>query len=188
MEDKTQAAGGHAEEPERAEQPITDEQLELAIVELSSRVARDVAAIFRAKRLLIPADELREAVQYAFGEAAIRRPGHPRPRAWLTTVAYRYAVNARLKQRRAIEAATLLALLGDDALHHGRLADPQLSAEVLELLEAIARLPDRQAQAIALQASGHTRAEIEAQLGISANAVADAIRQGRSALRHQFRR
>ena len=120
MEDKTQAAGGQDGEPERVEQPITDEQLEVAFVELSARVARDVAAIFRAKRLLIPADELREAVQYAFGEAAIRRPGHPRPRAWLTTVAYRYAVNARLKQRREIEAATVLALLGDDAIHHGR--------------------------------------------------------------------
>ena len=188
MEDKTQAAGGQDGEPERVEQPITDEQLEVAFVELSARVARDVAAIFRAKRLLIPADELREAVQYAFGEAAIRRPGHPRPRAWLTTVAYRYAVNARLKQRRAIEAATVLALLGDDAIHHGRPADAQLSAEALELLEAIARLPDPQAQAIALQASGHTCAEIAARLGISANAVADAIRKGRSALRHQFRR
>jgi len=190
MEDKTQAAGGQGQEPERerVEQPITDEQLEVAFVELSSRVARDVAAIFKAKRLLIPADELREAVQYAFGEAAIRRPGHPRPRAWLTTVAYRYAVNARLKQRRAIDAATLLALLGDDAIHHGRPVDAQLSAEVLELLEAIARLPEPQAQAIALQASGHTRAEIAARLGISATAVADAIRKGRSALRHQFRR
>jgi len=190
MEDKTQAAGGQGQEPERerVEQPITDEQLEVAFVELSSRVARDVAAIFKAKRLLIPADELREAVQYAFGEAAIRRPGHPRPRAWLTTVAYRYAVNARLKQRRAIEAATVLALLGDDAIHHGRPADAQLSAEVLELLEAIARLPEPQAQAIALQASGHTRAEIAGRLGISATAVADAIRKGRSALRHQFRR
>ena len=107
---------------------------------------------------------------------------------WLTTVAYRYAVNARLKQRRAIEAATLLALLGDDAIHHSRPVDAQLSAEVLELLEAIARLPEPQAQAIALQASGHTRAEIAARLGISANTVADAIRKGRSALRHQFRR
>jgi DNA-directed RNA polymerase specialized sigma24 family protein len=59
---------------------------------------------------------------------------------------------------------------------------------MLELLEAIARLPDPQAKAIALQAGGHTRAEIAARLGISANAVADAIRKGRSALRHQFRR
>jgi len=56
MEDKTQAAGGQDGEPERVEQPITDEQLEVAFVELSARVARDVAAIFRAKRLLIPAD------------------------------------------------------------------------------------------------------------------------------------
>ena len=36
MEDKTQAAGGQDGEPERVEQPITDEQLEVAFVELSA--------------------------------------------------------------------------------------------------------------------------------------------------------
>ena len=188
MEDKTHAGGGQDREPERVEQPITDEQLEVAFVELSARVARDVAAIFRAKRLLIPADELREAVQYAFGEAAIRRPGHPRPWAWLTTVAYRYALTSRLKQRREIQAATVLALLGDDAIHHGRPADPQLAVEVLELLEAIARLPERQRQAVALAASGHTRAEIAARLGVSTDMVKHAIGEGRNTLSCHFRR
>jgi DNA-directed RNA polymerase specialized sigma24 family protein len=188
MGSKTQTGTGGGSGKPWVDRPITDEQLEAAVVELSARVARDVAAIFRAKRLLIPADELREAVQYAFGEAAIRRPGHPRPRAWLTTVAYRYAVNARLKQRREIEAATVLALLGDEAIHHGRPVDAQLSVEVLELLEAIAALPDPQARAIALQAGGHTRAEIATQLGITRNAVGEALRTGRAALRHRFDR
>src|SRR5450755_4430235 len=121
-------------------------------------------------------------------EAAIRRPGHPRPRAWLTTVAYRYALTSRLKQRREIQAATVLALLGDDAIHHGRPADPQLAVEVLELLEAIARLPERQRQAVALAASGYTRAEIAARLGVSTDMVKHAIGEGRNTLSCHFRR
>ncbi|MGA2930185.1 MAG: RNA polymerase sigma factor [Solirubrobacteraceae bacterium] len=180
--------GNGGGEGERVERPITDEQLAVAIVELHARVMRDVAAIFKAKRLLVAADELREAVQYAFGEAAIRRPGHPKPRAWLTTVAYRYAVKERLRQRRELQAATVLALLGDQAVHHGQPVDVQLSVELLELLGAVAGLPEPQGQAIALQASGHTHAEIAARLGIAPQSVKTAIREGRGALRDRFRR
>ena len=152
--------GGESGGSRWVDHPITGEQLAAALVELHAGIVRDVAAIFKAKRLLIPVDELREAVQYAFGEAAIRRPGHPKPRAWLTTVAYRYAVKERLRQRRELKAAAVLALLGAEAIHHGRPVDAQLSAEVLELLAAIGALPEPQGQAIALEVGGHTHAEI----------------------------
>jgi len=184
----SKAKQGDGERRTWVERPITDEQLAVAVVELHARVLRDVAAIFKAKRLLIPADELREAVQYAFGEAAIRRPGHPKPRAWLTTVAYRHAVQERLRQRRELKAAVVLSLLGGEAVHHGRPVDGQLSAEVLELLAAIAALPEPQGQAIALEVGGHTHAEIALRLGISRHAVKNAIRAGRTNLRDQFRR
>jgi hypothetical protein len=82
MRGKAQAGnGGREGNKPGVERPITDQELEAAYVELRVPVTREVAALLQAKRLLVPADELREAVQYAFGEAAIRRPGHPKPRA-----------------------------------------------------------------------------------------------------------
>ena len=116
-----------------------------------------------------------------------RRPGHPKPRAWLRTVAYRHAVKARLKQRKEIEAATLLAQLGELAIHHGRPADAELSAEIAKVLRGMATLPEPQGRAIALEASGHTHAEIADRLGISTGRVSNAIREGRKTLRQQCR-
>jgi RNA polymerase sigma factor (sigma-70 family) len=185
MRGKAQADQGRTDNT--PDTPISDQELEAALMELRAHVTRDVAALLEAKRLLLPADELHEAVQYAFGEAAIRRPGHPRPRAWLRTVAYRYAVNARLKQRREIEAATALALLGAEAIHHGRPADAQLSVEVAEVLEAIAKLPDRQRETITLTAAGYSRQEISARLGIAPGSVKHYVWLARRNLRCQFR-
>jgi RNA polymerase sigma factor (sigma-70 family) len=194
MGSKTQTGtgGGESDKPAWVDRPITDEQLEAAWRELRAFIVLDVTEM--AKRSLVRpfAREIRDAVQYAFGEAAIRRPGHPRPRAWLRTVAYRQAVQLAIKRRRQDRVVVPLPHLPADDIAadrrwFNRAQDVQGTIEALEVLDAIAKLPEAQRDALAADVAGYTQTETAGLLGISVGRVASLQKQAREALREQFR-
>lgn len=188
MEDKTQAGGGQSREPQWVEQPITDEQLEAAWRELRVFVASDVRWMLHQVGVRAFQREIKEAVMYAFAEAGIRRPGHPRPRAWLRTVAYRRAITQWLKRQREDDVLVWRADVPEpqfeDRLRRGQPASPQLTVEVLEAFDAIASLDDAHRDAIALDIAGYDLDEAAAAMGVDRYEA----RWLRAEARHQLRR
>ncbi|MGA2926785.1 MAG: sigma-70 family RNA polymerase sigma factor [Solirubrobacteraceae bacterium] len=184
--------GNGSSQGERVERPITDEQLEAAWRELRAYIVIDVTEMARRSRVRPFAREIRQAVQYAFEEAAIRRPGHPRPRRWLRTVAYREAVRLAIKRRKEDRIVEPLPHPAGDAIAKdrrwcSRTEDVQRTVEALEVLDAVAKLPAGQRDALAADVAGYTQTETAGLLGISVGRVASLQKQARDTLREQFR-
>ena len=129
---------------------------------------------------------IEEAVQQAFLEAVRRRPARPpMPLAWITTVAYRRAIN--FAERRARQDPELVVPDRlQERLGHGHAPAPGLWLEATELLRAVAELPDSQRQVVALAAAGYTHQEAGQRVGLTVRGAENAARRGRGALRRRL--
>ena len=90
-------------EQDRSGRPVSDEELALLF---ETRRKLIMARVTRMLRWVPDPEIIEEAVQQAFLEAVRRRPSRPpMPLAWITTVAYRRAINfAERKARQDPEA------------------------------------------------------------------------------------
>jgi DNA-directed RNA polymerase specialized sigma24 family protein len=184
---QTGSEGGEGEKRSWVDRPITDEQLEAAWRELRVTILLDVVDMLRDSTVRPFKRELVKAVEFAFEEAAIRRPGHPRPRAWLRTVAYRTAVQLALKRRREDKLLEHVAEIPEDRVRHGRPGSVPQTVEVLEALDAIAHLDEQHRRAFGLEIAGYGLDEIAAMLRVSRYEARWLIAESRHALRAQLR-
>jgi RNA polymerase sigma factor (sigma-70 family) len=180
--------GAHARwselpEGEREDRPVSDEELALLFE------TRRKLIISRVKRMLrwLPDGEIVEdAVQQAFLEAVKNRPGRPpMPLAWITTVAYRRAINLAERNARQDPEWPRVPEQPDLRLGHGHAASPGLWVDATELLRAVAGLAERDRRVVALAAAGYTHQETGERVGMTARGVENAVRRARRALRRQ---
>jgi RNA polymerase sigma factor (sigma-70 family) len=181
--------GAHARwselpEQDRRGRAVSDEELALLFE------TRRKVIIARVRRMLrwVPDHEIiEEAVQQAFLEAVKSRPERPpMPLAWITTVAYRRAINFAYRKARQDPEWPSVPEVPEDQLGHGHAPAPALWLEATELLRALAGLPDRQRQVVALAAAGYTHRETGARVGMTPRGAENAARRGRGALRQQL--
>jgi RNA polymerase sigma factor (sigma-70 family) len=169
---------------ERRGRPVTGEELALLY-----ETRRELVAS-RVRRMLpwLPDGEIiEEAVQQAFLEAVKNRPERPpMPLAWITTVAYRRAINFAQRKARQDPEWPAVPEVPEERLGHGHATDPGLWLEATELLRAIAGLPERQRQVLALAAGGFTHRETGARVGLTVRGAENAARRGREALRRRL--
>jgi hypothetical protein len=164
--------------------PISDQELEAAHVELRTRVTRDVAALLKAKRLLVPADELDEAVQYAFRDP----PSRPSETS-------RVAANRCVPLRGQLAAQAAPRDRGRDGARTARRrSDPPRAPRRRAAIRRGRRgaAGDRQATRSTagndtLTAAGYSRQEISARLGIAPGSVKHYAWLARRNLCCQFR-
>ena len=182
-------AGSGARWSELAEQdrhcrPVSDEELALLFETRRKLIAN------RVKRMMrwLPDEEIvEEAVQQAFLEAVRNRPGRPpMPLAWITTVAYRRAINFAYRRARQDAEFPCVPELPEERLGHGHAPDPGLWLEATELLRALAQLPERQRQVVVLAAAGYTHRETGERVGTTVRGAENAARRARGALREQL--
>jgi len=181
--------GSHARwselpEQDRVGRPVSDQELALLF---ETRKPIIFARVKRMLRWIPDHDILEEAVQQAFLEAVRNRPTRPpMPLAWITTVAYRRAIN--LAERKARQDPRLfIPDRPQERLGHGHAPDPGLWLEATELLAALSGLPEHQRQVIALSAAGYTHREAGDRAGLTARGSENAARHGRRTLRRRLR-
>ena len=181
--------GAHARwselaEQDRAGRPVTDEELALLF---ETRRKMIIARVRRMLRWVPDHEIIEEAVQQAFLEAVRNRPARPpMPLAWITTVAYRRAIN--FAERKARQDPTLfIPERPEERLGHGHAPAPGLWLEATELLRALAELPATQRQVLVLAAAGYTHREAGERVGLSDRGAENAARRGRGKLRQKLR-
>jgi RNA polymerase sigma factor (sigma-70 family) len=169
---------------DRSGRPVSDEELALLY---ETRRKLIMARVTRMLRWVPDHEIIEEAVEQAFLEAVRRRPARPpMPLAWITTVAYRRAIN--FAERRARQDPELLVPdRREERLGHGHAPAPGLWLDATEVLRALAELPERQRDVIALAAAGYTHHEAGERVGMTARGVENAARRGRRKLRQQLR-
>lgn len=157
---------------------------------VESAFRRHYAQIYRFFRRRTPsADDAEELTQAVFAEAAARlhefTPGATPVLAWLYTVAQRRLVDAA--RRGARQHATIAAL---DAERAQPVGGAEYGASVARALrDAIARLPERQRQAVVMKLlEGRPFAEIAARAGVSEAACKMRFARGLEALRDDLER
>jgi DNA-directed RNA polymerase specialized sigma24 family protein len=180
--------GSHARwselpEEDRSGRPVSDEELALLY---ETRRKMIMARVTRMLRWVPDHEIIDEAVEQAFLEAVRRRPARPpMPLAWITTVAYRRAIN--FAERRARQDPELVVPDRlEERLGHGHAPAPELWLEAHELLRALAELPDSQRQVVALAAAGYTHQEAGERVGLTVRGAENAARRGRGALRRRL--
>jgi len=171
-------------EEDREGRPVSDEELALLFETRRKLIAS------RVKRMMrwLPDEEIiEEAVQQAFLEAVKNRPERPpMPLAWITTVAYRRAINFAYRKARQDPDWPTVPEVPEERLGHGHAPSPGLWLEASELLRALAELPERQRQVVALCAAGYTHRETGERVGMTPRGVENAARRARGALREQL--
>ena len=179
----SQARWSDLPEEDRAGRPVSDEELALLY---ETRRKLIMARVTRMLRWVPDHEIIEEAVQQAFLEAVRRRPARPpMPLAWITTVAYRRAIN--FAERRARQDPELIVPDRlQERLGHGHAPAPGLWLEATELLRAVAELPDSQRQVVALAAAGYTHQEAGQRVGLTVRGAENAARRGRGALRRRL--
>lgn len=180
----SQARWSELPEQDRAGRPVSDEELALLF---ETRRKMIMARVTRMLRWVPDPEVIEEAVQQAFLEAVRNRPARPpMPLAWITTVAYRRAIN--LAERKARQDPSLfIPDRPEERLGHGHAPAPMLWLEATEVLRALAELPDSQRRVIALAAAGYTHREAGERVGLTPRGAENAARRGRGALRRQLR-
>jgi RNA polymerase sigma factor (sigma-70 family) len=171
-------------EEDRQRRPVSDEELALLF---ETRRKLIIARVRRMLRWVPDHEIIEEAVQQAFLEAVRNRPARPpMPLAWITTVAYRRAIN--FAERNARQNPSLfIPERPEERLGHGHAPAPGLWLEATELLRALAELPASQRQVLALAAAGYTHRETGKRVGLTERGAENAARRGRGALRQQLR-
>ena len=181
--------GSHARwselpEQDRPGRPVSDEELALLF---ETRRKMIMARVTRMLRWVPDHEIIEEAVQQAFLEAVKNRPARPpMPLAWITTVAYRRAIN--FAERKARQDPSLLVPERlEERLGHGHAPSPGLWLEASEVLRALAELPECQREVVALAAAGYTHHEAGERVGMTVRGAENAARRGRRKLRRQLR-
>jgi RNA polymerase sigma factor (sigma-70 family) len=180
--------GSHArwsdlQEEDRSGRPVSDEELALLF---ETRRKMIIARVTRMLRWVPDHEIIEEAVQQAFLEAVRRRPERPpMPLAWITTVAYRRAINFAERKARQ-DPRLLVPEVPEERLGHGQAPSPGLWLEATELLRALAELPERQRRVVALAAAGYSHREAGERVGMTARGAENAARRGRGTLRQQL--
>jgi RNA polymerase sigma factor (sigma-70 family) len=171
-------------EEERESRPVSDEELALLFETRRKLIASRVRRMMR----WLPDEEIiEEAVQQAFLEAVKNRPGRPpMPLAWITTVAYRRAINFAYRRARQDPEWPAVPEVPEERLGHGHAPDPGLWLEATELLRALSQLPERQRQVVVLAAAGYTHRETGERVGMTVRGAENAARRARGALREQL--
>ena len=123
-----------------------------------------------------------DAVQSAFARAYARWDTIGQPRAWLYKVALREFYRAGTSKRE-IPAGDLLPETAEP-LDSGDIA--VLNEEQEMVRAAVAALPGRQRQVMALTLAGFTTAEIAAELGCDPAAVRQSLMRARDSLARQL--
>jgi Sigma-70, region 4 len=96
------------------------------------------------------------------------------PLAWITTVVYRRAINFAYRRARQDPEWPAVPEVPEERLGHGHAAAPLLWLEATELLRALAELPERQRQVVALAAAGYTHHDAGERVGLTARGVENA--------------
>ncbi|MEU6765490.1 sigma-70 family RNA polymerase sigma factor [Streptomyces sp. NPDC046853] len=135
-----------------------------------------------AARMLWPegGSEIDDVIQDAYVDLFIRwgtHQGYDSPEGWVRKVMKQRLVKARRKWwQRAYNIKEGTPMTAPEG-------DPQTSAEVREVLDALAKLPGRQREVMVLQfVLGWTGQEIAETLGISSSTVRVTVRNARSRL------
>ena len=175
----SQARWSELPEQDRPGRPVSDEELALLF---ETRRKMIMARVTRMLRWVPDPEIIEEAVQQAFLEAVRNRPVRPpMPLAWITTVAYRRAIN--FAERKARQDPRLFI---PDRLGHGDAPAPGLWLEATELLRALAELPEGQRRVLTLAAAGYTHQEAGERVGLTPRGAENAARRGRGALRRRL--
>ena len=122
-----------------------------------------------------------DVVQEAFARAAVRWrhvSGYARPEAWVRRVAFNLAVSASRRSRRFLVA---LARIGPPS------EVPGLSADDLDLVAALGRLPQRYREVLVLHYLADLPVqEVAAELRVPMGTVSSRLARGRAALARAF--
>jgi RNA polymerase sigma factor (sigma-70 family) len=179
----SQARWSELPEEDRPGRPVSDEELALLF---ETRRKLIIARVRRMLRWVPDHEIIEEAVQQAFLEAVKKRPARPpMPLAWITTVAYRRAINFAERKARQ-NASEFIPERPEERLGHGHAPAPSLWLEATELLRALAELPATQRQVLVLAAAGYTHREAGERVGLSDRGAENAARRGRGALRRRL--
>jgi RNA polymerase sigma factor (sigma-70 family) len=169
---------------DRRGRPVSDEELALLFETRRELIA---ARVRRMMRWVPDHEIIEEAVQHAFLEAVRNRPRRPpMPLAWITTVAYRRAINFAYRRARQDPEWPSVPDVPEERLGHGHAPAPGLWLEATELLRALAELPERQRQVVALAAAGYTHRETGERVGMTVRGAENAARRARRVLRQQL--
>ncbi len=146
--------------------------------------------VLRVARALTGPDDADDVWSETFVAALRAYPALPddaNTQAWLVTIAHRKAIDAlRARARRPVPSDAATWHEPASACPHG---DPDHRAEVLDLYDALARLPDKQRQAVVLHhLGGLPHAEVAERLGGTAAASRRASADGVAALRRYLDR
>lgn len=170
--------------------PVSDDALLIAFANGDPEAARDLAerllprVLAQATRMLADASEAEDVAQDAMMRLWKIAPDWRRGEAQVTTWLYRVVANLctdRLRKRRGSTSLDQVAEPADDA--PGVLAVMQTDARMRALSDALAQLPERQAQAVALRhLEGLANPDIAAIMDISVRSVESLTARGKRAL------
>jgi RNA polymerase sigma-70 factor (ECF subfamily) len=160
------------------------EAMRAAFIELHDREYRPVVGFVMLNGATL--DQAEDATQAAFmeGWALLRRSPEQwaevrKPRGWLRTVAVR---NYRRPAGQRREPPTILNCQLPDRADEGM--DPaDLTTQTIQVLNALAALPDDVKIVMAFRMHGFSAVESAAHLGISAQQVRDLLKKGRRVLK-----
>ncbi len=159
--------------------------------DLYALYAERLRRIVRRRVNNVPDALIDDACQLAWINLMRAQPDRETVLPWLTVVATREAWKLSTRERRDISLDRVADLDSDTVLGEVLLADERQRADrrldALAGLDALAELPKRQKEMLALQAAGYTLGEIAAMRGESYRTVDRQIARGKQRLREQRR-
>jgi RNA polymerase sigma factor (sigma-70 family) len=161
--------------------PTTDQPVALRgdEDELYRTHARTLRSVVRT-RVNTSEDIIEDACAFAWMQLVRCQPRRKTAFAWLRTVATREAI--RLDRIERAHADPELDELEHPALRDPR-CDPELRDEIIDALDALAALDERQRMILGLQALGLHHGEIAQRIGCSCTNVSRRIARARRAVR-----
>lgn len=183
---RAQAADGPSFEERRVDDQLMAEIAAGSQAAVEALILRHRARLVRLTSRLIgdpaQAEDIAQETFVRVVDHAGAYQGRGQFTAWLQTIARRLSMNVLRGRRRRPEVSL------DEAVGLPDAASPESSLELAEVRRAMARLPERQQQALWLRACfGKSYREIAATLGCSDADVANAIFRGRETLSRLLR-